>query len=78
MNVHSALDVEDNWSDWSESHSRCVSDLPVHSLQCRVQVFLHVKEWGSSGWFLYGVRQSHDPAIISKPLLSLDKQFKKA
>lgn len=73
MNVHGASDVANEWNDRSESHSRRVSDLPVHSLERRVQVLLHVEERGSSGWFLYGVRQRHDPAIISKPLLALNK-----
>ena len=53
-----------------------VSDLPVHSLQCRIQVLLHVEERGSGGGFLYGVRQNHDSAVISKPLLSLNKELK--
>lgn len=75
MLTHSASDVENNCSDGTESHNRSVSDLPVYSLQCRVQILLHVEQRGSSGWFLYGVRQSHDPAIISEPLLSLNKKF---
>lgn len=47
MNVHSALDVANEWSDRSESGR--VSDLPVHSLQRRVQVLLHVEERRPSG-----------------------------
>ena len=69
MEMHFALDLANGCGDPSGS----VSDLPVYSLQSRVQVLLHVEERGSSGWFLNGVRQSHDPAIISNPLLSLNK-----
>lgn len=75
MLTHSASNVENKCSDGTESHNRSVSDLPVYSLQCRVQILLHVEQWGSTGRFLYGVRQSDDPAIISEPLLSLNKKL---
>lgn len=57
-----------------ETHSGCDEpDLPVYSLQCRVQVLLHMEEKGSCGGLLNGVRQSDDPAVISKPFPSLKK-----
>lgn len=49
VNVHCALDVANEGSDQSESDSGRVSDLSVHSVQCGVQVLLHVEERGSSG-----------------------------
>lgn len=53
------------------------SDLPVHGLQSGVQVLLHLEERRSSGRLLYGVRQSHDPAVVSKPLFALEKLLKR-